>query len=111
LPDFPVVTAENGELDEIPPRCFQKLPLSAEIVDAAFSFMAAAAKTYDQHFVLGDPLVVEMDDMMLLLDRSSADAIRVFPRGVIAIAALSGVHAVSLCLQPRAVPQNVQGSW
>jgi hypothetical protein len=33
------MTAENGKLDEVPPRCFEKLPFPAEVVDAALALV------------------------------------------------------------------------
>jgi hypothetical protein len=86
------MTAENGKLDEIPPRSFQKLPLPAEVVDAAGSLMTVSAESDHEHFVLGDALVVDVNDVMLLLSRSAAYAIRKLLRDPVAIAALCGVH-------------------
>jgi hypothetical protein len=91
------VAAENGNLDEVPARMFEKLPLSAKLVDGLFAAgVARVAKADDQHLIFGDALAVEVDNVVLLLDGSAADAIRVFQRNVVAIAALRGVHAAIL---------------
>jgi hypothetical protein len=62
--DLPIVSAENGYLNEIPTRCFQKLSLSAEIVNSAFALVAVSTELNDKHMVLGDPLSVDVDDVV-----------------------------------------------
>lgn len=59
---------------------------------SAGPLVARPAKAHDKHFVLRDPLMIEMHDMMLLLSRSAAYAIRIFRSDPIAVAALRGVH-------------------
>jgi hypothetical protein len=90
------VTAENGKLDEIPPRCFQKLPLPAEPVDSVFAMLVTLiAKPNHEHFVLRYALSVDMDNMMVMLCWPTADTIRVGQRKPIPIKALTRVHSRS----------------
>lgn len=70
------MTAENSQLDEIPPRLFLKLPLSAETVNRnRIMLMATGAQLHDQPIILCDPLMVHMDDVVDLLGRRAADAL------------------------------------
>jgi bifunctional DNase/RNase len=92
------MTAENGKLDKIPPRRLQELLLPAEGVNRlTAAVVAGVAKWNDKHFVFGDPLAVQVDDVMMLLSAPPADAIRVFQRKPVPIAFLGGVHAKREC--------------
>jgi hypothetical protein len=87
------MTAESGKFDEIPPRCFQKLPLPAEPMNSMLAVLVTLlAKSDHKHFVLRDPLSVEVDNVMVMLCRSAANAVRVVKRDPVTIAALRSVH-------------------
>jgi hypothetical protein len=41
------VTTENGKLDEIPPRCFEKLPIPAEPMNSVVAMLVAVVAESD----------------------------------------------------------------
>jgi hypothetical protein len=93
LPHLEIVTAENSQLDEIPTRRFLKLPLSAEPMDSVLAvLMTLLAKSDHEHFVLGDPLVVQMNDVVVVLCRSAAHAIWMLSAEPVTVTALGSGH-------------------
>jgi hypothetical protein len=54
--------------------------------------VALVAKANHKHFVLRDPLSVEMDNVVMMLSRSAAYAVRMVVCDPVTIAALRGVH-------------------
>ena len=67
---------------EIPPRRFEELLLSAEPVDRFVAVLVASgAKANHEHFVFCDALPVQVNNVVKLLARRSADAQGKFLRG------------------------------
>jgi hypothetical protein len=93
LQNLEIVTAENGKLDEVPARRFLKLPLPAEPMDSVVAMlMALVAKSDHEHFVLGDTLSVEMDNVVVMLRWSAAHAVRIRLGDPVTVTALRSSH-------------------
>lgn len=54
--------------------------------------MALLAKSDHKHFVLRDPLSVDVDDVMVMLCRGAANAVRISVCDPVTITALRGFH-------------------
>jgi hypothetical protein len=93
LPHLEIVAAENSQFDEVPARRVMKLALSAQLVNGfGAARMAKMAKSDHKHLVLGYPLSVQMNYVVVMLRWSAAHAVGIFSRNPIAIAALCGSH-------------------
>ncbi len=66
-------------MDEIPPRRFEELLLSAEPVNRLIAArVTGPAEAHDQHVVFRDPLPVDVDNVVRIGPRCATDALRVF---------------------------------
>ena len=70
------MTAESRKFDEVPARRFQKLPLSAEIVDSALALVAWLTKPNHEKIILRYSLPVDVHDVVETLSHGSASAER-----------------------------------
>lgn len=87
------MTTENGNLDQVPSGRFHELPLPAEPMNSVLAVLVASiAKTNHKHFILRDPLFVQVDNVVVMLRRSAAHAIGMLGCEPITVAALGGSH-------------------
>jgi hypothetical protein len=74
-----VVPAEGGEVNEIVPGRLKELLLASKLVNTTGAGVAWLAETDHKHFVLRYPLPVQVDNVVELLARATADAVFIRP--------------------------------